>query len=73
LALYGLTFLVPSVISDAKHNPVVAHLDAISEATEEFKALPQGKEKMDRIMQRADEIMRSRGWKPKATSERTSE
>jgi hypothetical protein len=73
LAMYGLTFLIPSAISDTKHNPVVAHLEAISEATEELKVLPQGKEKTDRIMQRADEIMRSRGWKPKATSEPTSD
>jgi hypothetical protein len=42
----------------------ISHLAAIQQATEELSALPPGEGKMNKVMQRADEIMRSWGWTP---------
>jgi hypothetical protein len=42
----------------------ITHLAAIQQAGKELCALPPGKDKMDKVMQRADEIMRSWGWTP---------
>jgi hypothetical protein len=45
--------------------PSMAHLAALQQASNELRHLPQGPETFQKVKQRADEIMRSEGWKPK--------
>jgi hypothetical protein len=67
-AIYGLTCLVPSVVQQAASDPKTVHLQAMQQAAEELKYLPSGDAKMQAIMVRADEIIRSQGWIPKPSS-----
>lgn len=63
-----LTCLVPSVVPQAASDPKIVHLLAMQRAAEELKYLPSGDAKMQAIMARADQIMRSQGWIPKPSS-----
>jgi len=65
VGVYGLTCLVPSAVKRAVRDPKIAHLAAIQQASEELDDLPAGEGKLQAVMERADQIMRSRGWIPK--------
>jgi hypothetical protein len=69
LCLYALiNIAIPSAASElAKFSGTsqAAYLTAAQQAVEEFKDLPPGKDKSQMVMKRADEIMRSEGWKPR--------
>jgi hypothetical protein len=67
-AIYGLTCLVRSVVQQAASDPKTAHLVAIQQAAEELKHLPSGDAKMQAVIARADQIMRSQGWTPNPPS-----
>jgi len=67
LGLHALGhFVIPAVVPGTMRDPVTAHSFALMQAAEELGAFPPaGPEQAQKLMQRADEIMRSQGWKPR--------
>lgn len=66
IGIYGLTCLVPSAVQEAMRDPKIVHLAAIQQAASELSSKPPGDEKMEAVMERADQIMRSWRWIPKS-------